>query len=89
MLRWDSRTHFIRNEVSFYLEESSISPAVVPGIGTEVVRNTCIDTVAEHLDGMPTNVIANNMLVNSWFIVQKIFIHLEWSLYWTIDNQIC
>lgn len=61
------------------LERALVTPILVPGVYTEPVVLTILDTPADNLDGMTTESITSHVLVHSRRISLEVLINSESS----------
>lgn len=61
------------------LERALVTPILVPGVDTEPVVLTILDTPADNLDGMTTESITSHVLVHSRRISLEVLINSESS----------
>jgi len=76
--------HFIWDN----LEETLVSPVLIPGVHDQEVVNTILDTPANDLDGMTTESFSALVLVNTALVAQEVLIDCECTGDWTIGVDI-
>lgn len=69
------------------LEETLISPSLIPRVGAQPVLNSILDTPTKDLDGVTTQLVSGNVLVNTTLVVKEIFIYGESTLNWTVGGN--
>lgn len=59
------------------LEGSFVSPTFVPGVDDSPIGSSVFNTPSDHLDSMSSQSISGFVLVNSFFISQKVRVNSE------------
>jgi len=62
------------------LEESLVSPSVIPGIGNKPVGSSILNSPSNHLHGMSSKLRSRDVLVDSTFVAHEVLIHSEGGL---------
>merc|ERR1712217_666446 len=70
------------------LEQSLVSPRVIPRVGDEPVLFTILDTPSNDLHSVASEGLSRGMLVDTGLVVREIGIHGEGSGHGTILHQI-
>jgi hypothetical protein len=74
--------------VSDDLEETLVSPVLVPRVHDKKVVDTVLDTPANDLDGMTSESLTALMLVDTALVAQEVFIDGESTGDWTVSVDI-
>lgn len=62
------------------LEESLVTPALVPGVGAEPVLGSVLDAPAEDLDGVTSELGASGVLVDTALVGEEVLVDGEGAL---------
>lgn len=70
------------------LEETIVTPILVPGVGNEPVGSTVLNTPAEKLDSVTAEVVTSDVLVDTRLVGHEILVDGEGDFHGTIDHKI-
>jgi len=70
------------------LEETAVSPVSVPGVGNPPVVSAVISAPAQDLDGMATELLTRDVLVNAGLVGHEVLVDGEGSLNGTVGHDL-
>merc|ERR1719239_147942 len=70
------------------LEETCITPVLVPGVGNQPVLDATLYTVTHDLDGVTSQWRAGFVLVHTTLVLDKVCVDSEGSFHWSLGDQL-
>merc|ERR1719239_1304448 len=70
------------------LEETCITPVLVPGVGNQPVLDTTLYTVTHDLDGVTSQWRAGFVLVHTTLVLDKVGVDGKGSFHWSLGDQL-